>query len=77
MEDGGMNCTIDEYIADVKSQLTCNATKEYSEVYITYTYTNNQIDSNINYFEKCLKDGLSAYKALLFFNEYLNEKKYD
>lgn len=62
----------DGYLQDVKSQLTCNATIEYSSMYITYTYTNEQIESNLNYFRDCLKHGLSAYKALLFFGDFLN-----
>jgi len=67
-----MNCTIDEYISDAKSQLTCNAP---NDEYITYDYTESQIDANLDYFEKCMEDGLSAYKALLFFNDYLNEER--
>ena len=72
MEDDCMNCTIEEYIADAKSQLTCNAP---NSEYITYLYTEKQIDNNIQYFKDCLDQGLSAYKALLFFSDYLNEKK--
>ena len=60
-----------EYIKDVKSQLYCNATTEYIQYYVVYDYTNNQIDLNLNYFKDCLNSGLSAYKALLFFNDIL------
>lgn len=64
-----MNCTLEEYIQDAKSQLCCNNLDKVD--YITYDYTEQEIDRNINYFEQCLKQGLSAYKALLFFNNYL------
>jgi len=63
-----------DYIKDVKCQLTCNATEEYKNNYITYIYTNEQVDDNLKYFEKCMNDNLSAYKALLFFNDYLEDK---
>lgn len=65
-----MNCTLEEYIADVKSQLTCNYTQP--TLFITYNYTVKEIDDNINYFKYCLEEcNLSAYKALLFFYDYL------
>jgi hypothetical protein len=56
----------EEYIEDVKSQL------EYNEVEgrdggVLYTYTNEQIDSNLEYFKYCFQKNLSSYKALLFF----------
>jgi len=70
-----MNCTLEEYLADVKSQLTCNGTYEERLLFVSYDYTEFQIDSNIDYFKDCLTQGLSAYKALLFFNDYLNEEK--
>jgi hypothetical protein len=59
-----------EYIKNVKEQLNCNATKEFKEEYITYLYSNEEIDNNLDYFEKCMKKGLSAYKSLLFFGDY-------
>ena len=40
--------------------------------YIVYTHTNEAVDSNLDYFERCKEFGLSPYKALLFFNDYLN-----
>lgn len=46
-----------KYIEDTRSQ--------------PYTYTNEQIDANLPYFKKCMQEGLSAYKALLFFNGFL------
>lgn len=62
-----------EYIDNVKSQLHCNASQEYSDSHVTYLYSNEQIDDNLDYFEKCRKDKLSAYKSLLFFEDYLTE----
>lgn len=38
-----------------------------------YTYTDEQIFGNTEYFRKCYKDNLSAYKALLFLHDYLQE----
>lgn len=65
----------DLYMADVRSQLECNATPEYKEKYITYVYSNETIESNLEYFEERMKEGLSAYKALLFFWDYLNAEE--
>lgn len=65
----------EEYMKDVKRQLYCNASEEYKKEYITYGYTEQQVDENLDYFEKCMKRELSAYKALLFFHDYLNENK--
>ena len=62
-----MNCTFDDYIKDVKQMLNCNASEEYKKKYVTYLYTNEQVDENLEYFKDCMNDGLSAYKALLFF----------
>lgn len=59
----------DIYIADVRSQLYCNASEYYKDKYTTYTYSNEDIDSNLDYFKECQKSGLSAYKALLFFED--------
>jgi hypothetical protein len=66
-----MNCTLEEYIQDAKSHLTCNYPEQVE--YITYGYTEQEINKNINYFEYQMKKGLSAYKALLFFHDYLEE----
>jgi hypothetical protein len=59
----------DMYIADVRSQLYCNASEDYKDKYTTYTYSNEDIDGNLDYFKECQKSGLSAYKALLFFKD--------
>jgi len=65
-----MNCTLKEYIEDAKSQLCVNQMGPVD--YITYNYTNEQVDRNIDYFEQCWKQDLSAYKALLFFPDYID-----
>ncbi len=61
-----------EYISGVKSQLTCNASDDYKNNHGSYDYTNSDVDNNLDYFEKCQERGLSAYKSLLFFYDYLN-----
>lgn len=53
--------TPEEYILKVKSLLD-----EYPK------FNEQDIDDNINYFNYCLSDGLSAYKSLLFFDYYLD-----
>lgn len=70
-----MDATIDEYIVNVKSHLVCNSSEEDKKVYYLYDYTNEQIDSNIKYFRKCLNQNLSGYKALLYFFDYLKEQQ--
>lgn len=57
----------DRYIKEVKEQLTENCSEEYMNEHTTYTYTNSDIDENIEYFKDCMKAGLSPYKSLLFF----------
>lgn len=66
--------TFEEYIINVKSQLCCNASEEDKKKYITYLFSNEQIDQNLDYFKKCFDRDLSGYKALLFFKDYLDEK---
>lgn len=39
---------------------------------LEYSYSEEMIFSNIDYFKRCNDLGLSAYKALLFFHDYLN-----
>jgi hypothetical protein len=69
-----MKYSFDKYIENVKEQLECNATDEYKSKYIVYTYSNEQVDSNLEYFKKCKDDNLSPYKSLLFFYDYLNRE---
>jgi hypothetical protein len=61
----------DDYMLDVKSQLDENATEYAKDNYVLYTYSNELIDNNLDYFEKCMNRELSPYKALLFFYDYL------
>jgi len=63
------------YMFSVYGQLSCNACKEYQAECITYTYTSTQVNQHLDYFRKCMNDGLSSYKALLFFNDYLKESE--
>jgi hypothetical protein len=64
----------EEYMLDVKSQLDENATDFHKENHITYMYSNELVDNNLDYFEDCMNKELSAYKALLYFYDYLSEK---
>lgn len=68
-----MEYTFDEYMKNVREQLECNASEDYKSNYVVYTYSNEEVDKHLEYFEKCMNDNLSGYKALLFFNDYLNE----
>lgn len=61
----------DEFMIGVREQLNCNAESSFKQQYITYGYTNEQVDENLEYFERCMKFGLSPYKSLLFFGDYL------
>jgi hypothetical protein len=60
-----MEKNLENYIDDVKKQLTCNNNSDVE--YITYEYSNEQIDEHLDYFKNSMKNGLSGYKALLFF----------
>jgi hypothetical protein len=37
-----------------------------------YAYDDEILFNNIEYFKRCQKAGLSAYKALLFLHDYIN-----
>jgi hypothetical protein len=37
-----------------------------------YTYDDETLFNHIEYFKKCQKAGFSAYKALLFLDDYMN-----
>ena len=39
-----------------------------------YTYDLEELFNNLDYFKECFNRRLSCYKALLFLNDYLNEK---
>lgn len=51
---------------DVYSQLECNASNEYEKMYITFTYSKEEVENNIDYFKRCYNKNISAYKALTF-----------
>lgn len=59
------------YIKRVKEQLVCNASEKDKKKLYLYTYTEKQVDNNLEYFTKCKNINLSPYKALLFFHDYL------
>lgn len=40
-----------------------------------YTYSEEDLMNNIEYFRNCYNQELSAYKALLYFHDYLNGNK--
>lgn len=61
--------SFDEYLKDVKSQLTCNASDDYKSKYITYDYSEEEINNNLNHFKDCYNQNISGYKALLFLSE--------
>jgi hypothetical protein len=65
-----------KYIKKVKQQLDCNATKDFKKKYITYLYSNEQVDQNLYYFKKCMTLKTSPYKALLFFYDFLNGENF-
>lgn len=63
-----------KYIFDVKSQLYHNASEYDKKHYITYLYSDEQIDSNMEYFKECMNDNLSTHNSLELFSNYLNNK---
>ena len=67
--------TEEYYIQAVKDNLTCN--NDVFCGYYTFDYLDDQVDNNAKYFVDCMKRGLSPYKALLFFYDYLQENKVD
>lgn len=44
---------------------------------VDYTYSDADIFDNIEFFRKCQKAELSAYKALLFLGQYLSGDEFD
>lgn len=59
------------YLADVKSQLICNATPEFTSIYTTFDFSEAEVDANHDHFKSCFLRGMSPYYALFFFGEYL------
>lgn len=67
--------SFEEYIEKVKENLCCNMTNDEKKVLICYEYTDKDIDDNLDYFRDCYNRELSAYKSLLWFNDYLKDKE--
>ena len=67
--------TEEYYIQAVKGNLACN--NDVFCGYYTFDYSDDQVDNNAEYFVDCMQRGLSPYKALLFFYDYLQENKVD
>lgn len=68
--------TFEDYIKEVKEQLVHNMSRENMLAgHISYNFTDAQIDANLIHFEQCKICGLSAYKALLYFCDYLEDFK--
>jgi hypothetical protein len=42
---------------------------------LEFTYSDQELFTNIKYFDKCRKECLSAYKALLFLHEMTQEQR--
>lgn len=55
------------YIQKAKAQLACNTSPAYQRDYITFQFTNKQIDNNLPYFRDCMNKGLSPFMALRLF----------
>lgn len=62
----------DQYMEKVFSQLEEHATEEHKAEYVTFTYSSKLINNHLDYFEDCMNKELSAYKALMWFQDYLN-----
>jgi hypothetical protein len=61
-----------DYIIDVKSQLWDSMSSDSSSDYVSYVYSAELVDNNLEYFKDCMSRELSTYKALLFFEDYLS-----
>ena len=64
--------TEEYYVRAVKDNLTCN--NDVFCGYYTFDYSDEQVYNNDEYFVDCMKRGLSPYKALLSFYDYLQKK---
>jgi hypothetical protein len=56
--------SIEQYLIDVGIRAS-----EYGDI---SEKERELLKNNVDYFKKCYMKGLSAYKALLFFHDYLN-----
>ena len=70
-----MNYTLEEYLEDTKRHLNYFQTDDELKEYYNFDYTFQEILENKEYFESCLNKGISTYKALLFFEDYLKKDK--
>ena len=70
-----MNYTLEEYLEDTKRHLNHFQTDNELKEYYNFDYTFQEILENKEYFESCLNKGISTYKALLFFEDYLKKDK--
>ena len=64
--------TFTDYLKDVKSQLCCN---NINPDFITFDYTESEIDENSDYFHEMWMKNISGYKALTFLCDELNQEK--
>lgn len=62
------------YMENVRSQLTCNNTEEERD-FIVFDYSQDFINSHRVYFMRSMVAGLSPYKALTFFSDWLEDQK--
>lgn len=60
------NCSFEEYMKNVYSQLDDNTSDEYKKEYVTFMYDEKYINEHINYFKKTYSENMSAYMALNF-----------
>lgn len=60
-----MRKTYEEYLIEVGT-LSCR-----------FTYKEEELYGNMNYFKKCYKEHLSAYKALLYLDAHINYDEED
>ena len=62
---------LDEYLEDCKRHLVEFASEEEKKGYYLYSYPYESIIEDKGYFDKCRLEGLSTYKALLYYYYYL------
>ena len=67
-----MQLTIQQYITKVKSHLCHNNSEEDNLKYGYFTFTDRQIDDNIDYFRRFLEEDISPYIALEQFYYFLD-----
>lgn len=65
------NQDFNKYMLQVRERLECNATEEYKKENVSYLYSNEQVDANLDYFRRCMREDLPAHLALEYFHYYL------